>query len=235
MELELSAFHVVLSGVVGSTAYGLAHQGSDIDRLGVFVAPTVEVLGLDGPARTSQSYVSHDPDVTLHELGKYASLALKANPTVLELLFLPSFETVTPTGAKLVESRHAFLSTNAVRAAYGGYATAQAHRLERRAAEGREGFSSDTAKRTAKHARHCFRLLHSGASLLSSGELVLDVSDIRDEIFEVGELAVADPPGFRRLFDDRLAALDAVDSILPDEPDRTLVDDLVVTARLAHL
>ncbi|GAA1913626.1 hypothetical protein GCM10009753_52280 [Streptantibioticus ferralitis] len=35
-----ATMHVLLSGTVGSTAYGLAHKGSDIDRLGVFAAPT---------------------------------------------------------------------------------------------------------------------------------------------------------------------------------------------------
>lgn len=34
---------IILSGVVGSTAYGLAHEDSDIDRLGIYAAcPSLE-------------------------------------------------------------------------------------------------------------------------------------------------------------------------------------------------
>lgn len=38
--------NVLLKGVVGSTAYGLNHENSDVDYMGVFAAPTSEVLGL---------------------------------------------------------------------------------------------------------------------------------------------------------------------------------------------
>lgn len=37
---------VVLEGILGSRAYGLGTERSDTDRLGVFVAPTREILGL---------------------------------------------------------------------------------------------------------------------------------------------------------------------------------------------
>ena len=38
--------HVILSGIVGSTAYGLNNEGSDVDRLGVFAVPTRALFGL---------------------------------------------------------------------------------------------------------------------------------------------------------------------------------------------
>ena len=41
--------HVLLSGVVGSTACGLAGPDSDVDRLGVYAAPTIEFHGLYPP------------------------------------------------------------------------------------------------------------------------------------------------------------------------------------------
>lgn len=37
--------HLLLSGIVGSVAYGLAGPGSDTDRIGVFAAPTVAFHG----------------------------------------------------------------------------------------------------------------------------------------------------------------------------------------------
>ncbi len=52
--------HVLLSGIVGSTAYGLAHAGSDIDRLGMFAAPTEQLHGLH---RSAESHVTEKKDV----------------------------------------------------------------------------------------------------------------------------------------------------------------------------
>lgn len=120
---------VLLSGIVGSTAYGLAHEGSDIDRLGVFAAPTVSLHGLHRP---KESHVTKDPDVTLHEAAKWCRLALGGNPTASELVWLPDelYEVRTPLGDELIGIRSAFLSAERVRNAYLGYATQQFRRLQ---------------------------------------------------------------------------------------------------------
>lgn len=225
---------VQLCGVVGSTAYGLSHPGSDIDRLGVFLAPTVEVLGLGAAAAVSRSRVSTNPDVSMHELGKYCSLALAANPTVLELLYCTAYERCTEVGAELVENRDAFLSAGRVRAAYVGYAVSQARKATARAADGRPGFSADTAKRIAKHGRHCARLLLMAEQLLTTGSLTLDVSEHRDELFAAGELAECDPDAFCAAVAVRAARIDALRSVLPEHPDVDRVEKIVVAARTAQ-
>jgi hypothetical protein len=55
---------VLLSGIVRSTAYGLADEFSDVDRIGMFALPTAALLGL---ARPAESHVSIKPDATYHE------------------------------------------------------------------------------------------------------------------------------------------------------------------------
>ncbi|MFF7248441.1 DNA polymerase beta superfamily protein [Embleya sp. NPDC008237] len=227
--------HTLLMGVVGSTAYGLATAESDEDLLGLYIADTRKVLGLDGANVTSGSRVTTKPDVTMHELGKYCGLALKCNPTVTELLWLPEYRVETEAGRRLRALRGAFLSTEYVRSAYGGYAVQQARRLLGRHEAGKEGFSADTAKRTAKHGRHCLRLLFQGQQLLRTGELLLDVSAHREDLFAVGRLAAEDPAAFTLRFEQEKAALDAIDSVLPDRPDREAIETLVVDLRLAAL
>src|SRR5262245_32448335 len=78
--------HTAYSCVVGSRAYGLDGPDSDVDRRGVFVAPTPLFWGLDsppthvdGPAAEQFSW----------EVGRCCVLALAANPTVLECLWSP--------------------------------------------------------------------------------------------------------------------------------------------------
>src|SRR5688572_13081210 len=105
----LWAMNVLLAGTVGSTAYGLSGPGSDVDRLGLFAAPTVAFHGLRGP---KESIVTTEPDLTLHEAGKWCRLALNGNPTVMELVWLPDelYDTRTDLGSALIGIKEAFLS-----------------------------------------------------------------------------------------------------------------------------
>lgn len=210
--------NTLLRGVVGSTAYGLAGPDSDVDRLGLFAYDTLDLLGLDEP---QASIVSHEPDVTLHEAAKYAKLALACNPTVLELMWLEDYEVVNPLGADLIDIRAAFLSRKRVRDAYLGYATQQFRRLEQR----QDGsFSSDTRKRTAKHARHLMRLCHQGLVLYATGRLVIRLEDPESfrrfgEDVANGDISLGG--AMLRSYEERF---DTVGSVLPDEPQKNLVE-----------
>ncbi|MDO0929270.1 nucleotidyltransferase domain-containing protein [Streptomyces sp. TG1A-8] len=127
----MTGAHVLLSGIVGSTAYGLARAGSDVDRLGVFAVPTPELHGLHRPG---ESYVTTGPDRTLHEAAKWCRLALGGNPTATELVWLPDelYEVRTPLGDELIGIRGSLLCAQRVRDAYLGYATQQFRRLRAR-------------------------------------------------------------------------------------------------------
>ena len=227
---------LILEGIVGSTAYGLTRPGSDVDRLGVFVAPLDAVLGLDGPAVIAgkkASVVTHAPDRTVHELSKFLNLAVACNPTIMELLWLDRWSTQTYEGELLVGLRRDVLSAARVRDAFGGYAVGQARRLVRRNSEGKAGFAADLGPRTAKHGRHCARLLLTGRALLATGELVVDVSAHRDYLFSMGELAETDADAFLQKFEVALADLDeaAGQSVLPERPDRDRVSRVLLEIR----
>lgn len=180
--------NILLSGIVGSNAYGLNHAGSDIDRLGMFAVPTVELHGLRKPA---ESHVTTAPDRTFHEAAKWCRLALVCNPTASELVWLPAdlYEVRTPLGDELIGIRSAFLSEKAVRNAFLGYATSQFKRLRDRA-DG--AFSADTRKRTLKHARHLVRLLEQGEELHATGHLRIRLTD-PDNVHAKAEWIVAQP------------------------------------------
>ncbi|MBO3742661.1 nucleotidyltransferase domain-containing protein [Actinoplanes flavus] len=212
--------NVLLSGIVGSTAYGLAGPGSDIDRLGVFAAPTTAFHGLAFPA---DSVVSSKPDATFHEARRYANLALGGNPTVSELMWLPEdlYETRHPLGDDLIGIRTAFLSAKRVRDSYLGYATQQFKRLE---ARGDGSFSADTRKRTAKHARHLLRLCAQGLDLYVTGHLRLRLDDPQ-RFLEFGErVAAGDVDLARRMMADYESRFDTAPAALPSEPDRPAVE-----------
>ena len=217
--------NVLLSGVVGSHAYGLATQDSDVDRLGVFAAPTEEILGLHPPA---DSLVHVKPDITYHEARKYVGLALKCNPTVTELLWLEDYEVTSELGWELTGIRESFLSASYVRNAYLGYATQQFRRLENR---GDGSFSSDTRLRTAKHARHLLRLLDQGLQLYRDGCLTVKVDD-PDLYHDFGRAVAA---GYLDMARERLghaeAMFDEARTPLPEHPDEKQAEDWLLKVR----
>lgn len=224
---EDPAMHILLEGVVGSTAYGLAGPDSDIDRLGVFVRPTALMFGLTPP---SDSIVTTKPDVTYHEAAKAARLMLASNPTVLELLFLESYESRTPLGDELVGIRSAFPTARRVRDAYCGYAVAQCRKLLNR---GDGSFSADTRKRTAKHARHLLRLTHQGLELYTTGGLHVRLDDPQAYL-DFGERVAKDPAVAEKLIADTTARFDEARTALPDEPRIGVVEGWLHRVRRAY-
>lgn len=221
---------ILLSGIVGSTAYGLAREGSDVDRLGVFAVDTVKLHGLSTP---SESSVTKDPDITLHEARKWCRLALNCNPTVMELVWLPDdlYEVRTPLGEELISIRSAFLSASRVRNAYLGYATQQFRRLESR---GNGTFSSDLAKRTAKHARHLMRLCMQGLELYVHGRLSIRV-DNPEQYHVFGEAVAQNPAVGKELIQYYSETFDQVSSVLPETADTETVEAWLHKVRAAHL
>lgn len=208
----------MLAGIVGSRAYGLNTEDSDYDRLGIFVAPTEEILGLSQPKDTIHST---DPDLTYHEISKYLRLALAANPTVLELLFLPEYETITYWGEHLVEIRKAFLS-NAINNSYAGYAKQQFERLKRRG-----DFSSTLKKRTAKHQMHMGRLLSQGLELKTTGDLQVKVRD-PEKLRAISRMSIEEVTEWWEAAD---AEFKNAPSILPDKPNYDIVNQYLLDVR----
>lgn len=210
--------NVLLAGIVGSTAYGLDTEDSDIDVLGMYACDTRELHGLKEPVET---HVKFKPDATYHEARKYCKLALRCNPTVMELLWLEGYTQKEPLGEELRGLRRHFLSQKLVRDAYLGYATQQFRLLE---ARGDGSFSADTRKRTEKHARHLRRLIYQGTRLYGEGRLEIRVRN-PEAYHEFGqrvaageiELAQQELAWAERFFDDATPGI-------PAEPNALVIE-----------
>ncbi|GGS18436.1 hypothetical protein GCM10010269_66880 [Streptomyces humidus] len=215
----MTVTNILLSGIVGSTAYGLAHEGSDVDRLGMFATPTEELHGLHRPP---ESHVSTAPDRTLHEAGKWCRLALSGNPTVMELVWLPDelYEVRTPLGDELVDLRGTLLGARRIRDAYLGYATQQFRKLQNRRAD---AAADGSHRRVAKHARHLRRLCTQGYELYATGRLTIRVED-PESYHRFGEQVAADPEAARPLLRRFEEAFADTRSALPEQPDDRAAD-----------
>ncbi|MDX3658622.1 nucleotidyltransferase domain-containing protein [Streptomyces sp. ID05-26A] len=200
---------MILEAVIGSHAYGLASAESDVDRRGVFVAPTEAFWRLEKPPTSVEG---PDPEQLSWEVEHFCRLGLKSNPTVLETLVSPLVEISTPMGEELRELLPAFLSQYAVRA----FTRATEMQLSR---AGRN--------LKPKQLMHVVRLRLVGLNLLRTGRYDISADrsllKIRDGSMDWDE-AVA---WAHRLGDEMAEARGP----LPEDPDRARVEDWLMSVR----
>ncbi len=116
---------VLARATVGSRAWGLANERSDVDTRGVLLWP---FPWASARGRPPDVVVSRDGSHTLWEVGRAIEQALRADPNTLEMLFVPDVEFIDPLGRMLFEARDAFVSTR-IYGSFGRYALAQSKKL----------------------------------------------------------------------------------------------------------
>ena len=221
----------IIRGVGGSHAHGLAHATSDHDYRGVHSFPTDAWWGLSKPRETLDG---HEPfDYSSHELEKFLSLAAKGNPDVLEVLALETYTDFEPRwGSKLIDLTPSILANQTIKPAYMGYASQQFHALKKRAAEGNESFSAGMGGRTWKHAKHMFRLLETGTTILRTGELRIKVEN-RDWYLKV--LPQMTLQEMITVFELRFEEVKNLQGVLPESnPDYDAINKFIYDYRKAH-
>src|SRR5215468_9123887 len=103
---DLESF-IIYRCVVGSRAYGLDNDESDTDRRGIYLAPAELQWSLFG---APEQFEDNAAQSCYWELQKFLAMALKANPNILQCLYSPLAEKITPLGEELLSIREAFLS-----------------------------------------------------------------------------------------------------------------------------
>lgn len=211
---------VIYRCVVGSTAYGLNHEGSDVDRRG-FYLPAAD---LEWSLRGVPEQLETDHEEVYWEIGKFIRLALKANPNVLECLYSPLVETCTPAARKLIDLRHIFLSRH-VHRTYNAYVLSQFKKLEQDL--------RNHGQIRWKHVMHLLRLLLSAIVVLKDGFVPLRVDEgDRDRLVAIrnGEVAWEEVERWRLALHGKLNEV-LVSTRLPEHPDYECANDFLVRAR----
>ena len=216
----------------GSKAYGIDTETSDDDYLGVFTAPLESFVSLHG--LESESLTGNAPDFTLHEIGKFCSLALKGNPAILETLWNPDGIESDAWGRELVAMRRRFLHRRSLDV-YLAYAEAQLRKMT--AGRGLHGLHAKGGAYNPKYGAHLIRLLHAGIDLARSGEVTVRVGgELASTLRRIrsGALTMTEVVDLARPLKERLKGLCA-ENALPDLPDTEAANDLVMRARLARM
>jgi hypothetical protein len=165
--------YVIYRCVVGSQAYGLSRDASDVDRRGIYLPPANLEWSLYG---VPEQLENRETEECYWELKKFMVLALKANPNILECLFTPIVEKTSEIADAILAKRAVFLS-KLVYQTYNGYVMSQFKRLEQ------DLRTSGEIK--WKHAMHLIRLLLQGISVLKDYTVPVFISDHRDALLAI--------------------------------------------------
>lgn len=212
--------HVIYRCIVGSRAYGLETEASDTDLRGIYQAPADLHWSLYG---APEQFEDHEQQACYWELQKFLTMALKANPNILECLYSPLVEKATPIAQALLSIRDKFLS-QMIFQTFNGYALSQFKKIE-------QDLRNQGQVRW-KHAMHLLRLLMTGAATLREGCVPVHVGCRRDELLAVkrGELTWEQVDAWRqrlhREFEQALA-----ETKLPERPDYEAANHLLIQAR----
>lgn len=260
---ELARRGLILRTQVGSGVHGTAVSGQDDrDEMGICLEPAEFVTGLarvprgtdedgwipfeqyerhtvwDEPGGLANRSGAGDLDVVIYSARKWCRLALDGNPTVLLVLFVPDEEVLwrTEPGAELVDNAHRFVSKRAG-ARFLGYLQSQ-----KAAMTGEVGAHTNRPELVAvhgydtKYAMHALRLGMQGVELLTTGRISLPVPEPdRSYLRSIrrGEVELAEVVEAVERAEQRLIEL-ADTSTVPDEPDRSWVDDWLHRSHLAY-
>lgn len=241
---EIALSNEILRGVVGSTVHGTAVEGQDDrDEMGIFVEPAECVCGL----WTCDHYIFRDKptgvrsepgdlDLTMYSLRKFCHLAAKGNPSVLLLLWLPTYLNRRASGNLLLSMRDAFVSKEAG-ARFLGYLISQkkalkgerSKKVQRPELVERYGFDT-------KFAMHALRLGYQGIEYLTERRITLPIPE--PQITTLRELRAGEIPYDEavRLIEDAEAKLISVmeTSDLRDEAKYGVINDYLVKMHLSH-
>jgi predicted nucleotidyltransferase len=215
---------VIFRCIVGSRAFGLDDDASDTDRRGIYLPPADLQWSLYGVPEQLESESSQE---AYWELQKFITMALKANPNILECLYTPLVEHATPLARELLAIREAFLS-RMVYQTYNGYVMSQFKKL-----------SADLRNHGQvkwKHVMHLIRLLLAGVIVLRDGYVPVLVGEHRERLLAIrrGEEPWEEVETWRLALHQQLTQALA-STKLPEQPDYERANAFLIKARRAAL
>ncbi len=241
--------------IMGSVAYGVSNDSSDMDIYAFAIPPKEmmfphlrgEIPGFDECAvqfeQYQQHHIQHDDalggrgrvyDVTVYAIAKYFRLLLENNPNIIDSLYVPENCVLyaSPIGQLLRESRQLFLHKGCW-AKFKGYAYGQMHKIRTKQPEGKRKALVDEFGYDVKFAYHVVRLLGEVEQLLLHQDMDLQRDAEQMKAIRRGEWSLQQLEDY---FARKEADLERVylASALPDKPDVDAVRQLLMDCLEQH-
>jgi predicted nucleotidyltransferase len=240
---EVSAYEpwLIYRVRMGSRAFGLADEESDSDERGVYLPPAewhwslqplpeqVEFKRAAGGRGLDHNTPEKADDFCWWETAKFVRLALKANPNVLEALYVAGEHVLfcDATGQALRRLRDAFLSKYLFQT-YSGYVLSQFRKMKKARERGE--------RHRPKHAMHLIRLLYSGIEALRGHGILVDVGPYRGELLRIKREEIPFEEIHRRALElNRVFQAEFERTRLPDRPDVAAAERFLIEARRSRV
>lgn len=239
---DIALSNEILRGVVGSTAYGTGLEGhEDRDEMGVFIEPALNVCGLSPVEhyiyRDKPDGIRSEPgdlDLTIYSLRKFCGLATRGNPSVLVLLWLPSYLVMKNAGKRLIDIRAAFISREAG-CRFLGYLTSQKKALlgERSPKVSRPEIVAKFGYDT-KFAMHALRLGVQGVEYLTREKIAVPIEEpTRSTLLAIRNGAIPLSDVLKLIAETEDSLRQAIDQTTTTA-DRTRIDEFLVNEHQLH-
>jgi len=178
--------------IMGSNAYGVSSDDSDIDVYGFAIPPKDmifphlrgEIIGFGRQKKRFEQYQQHhikskdgkrEYDLHIYSIVKYFQLCMDNNPNIIDSLFVPRRCILHSTiiGEHVRENRKIFLHKGSWHK-FKGYAYSQVHKMSIKNPEGKRKEIIEKYGYDVKFAYHVVRLLNEVEQILTEGGLDLE-------------------------------------------------------------
>ncbi len=241
--------------IMGSTAYGVARDDSDLDIYGFAIPPRDEVFphlqghiyGFDEEYKAFTQFQQHhiqdrsalggkgrEYDLTIYSIIKYFRLLTDCNPNIIDTLFLPRRCVIysTALGELIREQRHLFLHKGCW-STFKGYAYGQMHKMRSKVPEGKRVKIIEQFGFDVKFAYHVVRLLNEVQQIMAEGTLELDANAEQLKAIRRGEWSQQQVEEY---FFDKEKQLEKLylESKLPAKADTAAIKELLLNCLEQH-
>lgn len=236
--------------VMGSVAYGVSNDSSDMDVYGFAIPPREyvfphlrgEIVGFDEPGPQFDQLQQHhivdssalggrgrEYDMTIYSIIKYFRLLMDNNPNIIDSLFVPRNCVLhaTAVGELVRENRHIFLHKGCW-AKFKGYAYSQVHKLKTKEPIGSRKKTIDEFGYDVKFAYHVVRLLNEVEQLLVEHDIDLQRNKEQLKAIRRGEWSQEQVEAYFVSKERELESL-YLNSTLPAKPQKRKVKTLLMS------
>ena len=241
--------------VMGSTAYGVSNDSSDLDIYGFAIPPKDyvfphlrgEIPGFDAFELKFEQFQQHHItdaaarggrgrtyDLTIYSIVKYFRLLMENNPNIIDSLFVPEHCVLHATDvAKLLRSKRQLFLHKGCWVKFKGYAYGQMHKIRTRKPEGKRKALVEQHGYDVKFAYHVVRLLDEVEQLLVLHDMDLARNAEQLKAIRRGEWSLQ---RLEQYFERKEADLESVylKSTLPERPDVDAIRQLLMDALEQH-
>ena len=234
---------------MGSSAYGVANNLSDIDVYGFCIPPkhmvfphlAGNIIGFGRQHKAFKVWQQHhidykeeNYDLTIFSIVRFFHLCMDNNPNMVDCLFSPvhCIRHITTIGTLVRDNRHLFLHKGAYHR-FKGYAYSQLNKMRTRTPKGERAKTIEKYGFDIKYGYHLVRLLLECQQILSTENLVLDRDKELLKSMRAGEWSMDKIVLFFEKEEKHLDELYRT-SNLPHKPDESKIKDLLLQCLEMH-